>query len=168
MKQTILSFFISFFCFSALTYAQDTKGPNYWMDNPVTIENGVVLFFGYSNSMGNYNMTLQRAQSNAQDTLIKKIQNKELAEFPPIPENAKSRSTFSKINNNGRIEGTISDISIRNVWSGENGTVAVLLSCTGIDLKQEEPKKDSALELYLRALELENQMKSVDTIKHNK
>jgi hypothetical protein len=157
-----LCFSIAFFVLAALVYAQNTDAPD-WINNPVSIENGVVLFVGYSRARGTRHMTLQLAQSNAQTNLIRRIQDDELPELPPIPVDAKSRSGFSNITSKGKLEGTISDISMLDVWESDNGGFYVLCSCTGIELKQNEPQKKSLeemdpIELYLHSLELEKQV----------
>jgi hypothetical protein len=138
-------FFLLVF-FSGLAYAQNIKTPD-WINNPVSIENGVIFFAGYSEAFRMTRVTLLRAQRNAQNNLIKAIEDGELSELPPIPPDAKSRSFFSSIINNRKVEGTISDISLLQIWEDENGGVYVLCSCTGVELQKEEQQEKSLEEM---------------------
>ena len=156
----VAAFFLVAFCgFSVLGYAQNTGAPD-WINNPVTVENGLILFTGYSAAFSALRMTYERAQRNALSNLIRKINANELSGLPPIPADAKTRSSFSSRINNRNVKGTIADISIVDLWQDDDGGVYVLCSSTGIELAQEEPQKKSLeemdpMELYLHSLELE-------------
>jgi hypothetical protein len=152
-------FFIGLFVLPVLIYAQNTEAPD-WINDSVFVEDGIIFFVGHSAYVEYDRIALRRAESNALKSLIEKIRNNELVELPPIPADAKSRSPFSSSNNNGTIEGTISDISTIEIWKNDIGEFYVLLSCTGIELKKEAPRRKSLeemdpMELYLYSLELE-------------
>jgi hypothetical protein len=150
------------FVFPVLVHAQNTDAPD-WINNSAYIENEILFFVGYSKSTMIYRMTFQLAQSNALKNLIQMIQNNELLELPPIPADAKSRSTFTNITDNGEVSGTISDISIIEEWEDNDGGIYVLCSCTGVELNHVRESSSKYLEetdlmeLYLYALELGKQ-----------
>jgi hypothetical protein len=157
-------FLLVFSFFPVLAYAQNTEVPD-WV-NSAFIENGIVFFAGYSEAWPRKNVTLHRARSNALDSLFKKVQNNELAGVPPIPVDAKARSTFSNFHNGKKIEGEISDISIVEIWTDDNGGIHALFLCTGIELKKGEPREKSLeekdlIELYIDSHELEEQAEGI-------
>jgi hypothetical protein len=148
--------------FSGFVNAQNTGAPD-WINYSVFVENGLIFFVGHSEFRGMLRVTLNRARINAQNNLIEKIKDNELSELPSIPPGAESRSTFSDITNDRKVEGTISDISLLEIWEDDDGGVYVLCSCTGVELKQEDNDQEKSLEdmdpmeLYLYSLELEKQ-----------
>jgi hypothetical protein len=102
---------------------------------------GRIFFTGYSKDLRAPYMTYERARINARSNLIRAIQDNELSGLPSIPADAKNRSSFSSTMNSRKIEGTIADISIVDSWADDDGGVYVLCSCTGVELRQEEPQE---------------------------
>ena len=99
-------------------------------ESEVWVEEGVIYAMGTAR-MSTVARSISTANSRAQTNLSHALATGEITDYPAIPTDTKTRTTFN-YNGTSVVAG---DLTVKDTFVNEDGYVYVLLSCTGAEME---------------------------------